>query len=1129
MNTWTDNVFYRGIGHTITHPLFPIPQSDGSNPAPVADPEDYVPLINGSFRIKEININGTTTGLLVEWVSLDDESPKSYVLHGKQIDEDMPPLLYSKNFDEYALFIQFMAEVTSLNDVPSNDTLGTKDSALIGKLVDSLPAINADITANNAAQAASPPPPPMQGGKKFYRIRKFFTDSDQDGLQDHIEAQQGLNMWNWDSDGDGISDSQDQNPLVNDAIADPDGSGLPSSLDNGLLARYDFEVLGSGTFTDKSGNNQHATANGNTAVDSLGMVSRAAKLGGSGYLSAASMLHGHANHSLSFWICPEKDSILNSNGSYRTIHATTALSTGVAQSRFFGVCKSNGNEVWVLGDYQWNYNGGSPTSSITGLNWTMPLGSSDSGKWHHVVTVQSGNTAKVYVDGIEVVSGALAAIPPPAGINATTNFIVGRTLPASSVTQFEGKIDRMRVYGRALSAAEVTLIHNQDVDHDGLHDRGEVKSLLWRDTNGDGIRTNAESSYLINPFRHDPASSDHDGDGLSSLDEQNTHGTDMTNPDSDKDLIPDGWEVDSGLNPLLNDASGDPDGDTVTNINEYVYKADPQLSDTDGDTTDDSTEISQGSNPHDDSDGGNPIPPEEKLTIKIGVGDRSGSESEDYVMNIFRLNPETGAEEPFYTLRSGGHGQYEEETLSIFKKSDTYAFQIDWQSTSGTNSGDANNPEGADYDYTFVVEPQNDDTGTLVDQYDPDLKRADADKPIGGEKNDVDDFPQSVESKEIRRVPIQFLVPVVDANGKEVKPKKRVVAKELKVGKLLGGQAVGIDLNLDKDVDRFYIKVEGLDPNAVVSVKLGTEHPTPEYADNFTEIELKYSASKKYHISTSQLLVSDTTDDVYTQASVTFPEDDIVADNTKNDRTHIVALGGTVKINKYIVDGVEKNLNVKLPVKVRRKIDVKVINLKKPDGTLLVPAQKITADIKAMKECLAQIGIQANVVTVQKDIPAGVDMSNGLQIPDLPDPNAPPQVPAMTDEETALLDGVATAVINDLEVVYVPQISDISTPNEISSLGYAYNPSRFTNPAHTKYHNTLIVAGNAKLYVHAHELGHILLDDEHHHNHGADDASNLMSVSVNQGNLTTTDGSKRLSQEQETRMYENPLVKPINN
>lgn len=752
LNQWTEDILYRGIGHTITHPLFPIPQNDGSNTSSVANPKDYVPPIVGNFRIKEITINGSTTGLLVAWVSLDDEQPKAYVLYGKQIDEDLPPLLYSQNFDNYLFYINFTGEITHANDVPPNSTLGTHDAALIGKLVDSLPAINAEITANTAAQAAAPPIPPMVGGKKFYRIRKIFIDSDGDSLLDHVEHMQGLNMWSNDTDGDGLKDNEDSNPLVNDAVADPDNAGLDVSLSNGLLARYDFEVLGGGTFTDKSGNDRHATANGDTTVDTLGMVSRAAKFGSSGYLSASSILHGQSNHSESFWICSEKDSIQNSNGNWRTIHATTAISTGTAQSRFFGVRRLNGNETWVLGDYRWDYNGGSPTSSITGLNWTLPLGTSDSGKWHHIVTVQAGNTAKVYMDGVEVASGALSAIPAPASINAVTNFIVGRTLPASSVTQFVGKIDRMRIYSRALSAAEVTQILHQDIDRDGLHDRTEQRSLLWRDSNGDGIKANAECFYTANPFRWDSETTDHDSDGLSSLSEQNTHGTDIANPDSDGDLIPDGFEANNGLNPTdPSDANGDDDNDNVSNINEYIYKSDPQLSDSDGDNTHDDVEISQGSNPHDASDNGDPIPPEEKLTIKIGVGDQSGSESEDYVMNIFRLNPETGEEEPFYTLRSGGHGQYTEKTLSIFRKSDNYTFQIDWQSSNLGSSEDSNNPEGPDYDYTFIVEPQNDDNGFLVDRYDPRIKRSDQGDSIGGDKNDVENFPNMVELMRIAR------------------------------------------------------------------------------------------------------------------------------------------------------------------------------------------------------------------------------------------------------------------------------------------------------------------------------------------------------------------------------------------
>ncbi len=75
-------------------------------------------------------------------------------------------------------------------------------------------------------------------------------------------------------------------------------------------------------------------------------------------------------------------------------------------------------------------------------------------------------------------------------------------------------------------------------------------------------------------------SPDSDADGLTDVDEVNIYGTDPNNPDTDGDGLPDGWEVQNSLSPLSSfgddGASGDPDGDAYTNIQEYQGGSDPQ-------------------------------------------------------------------------------------------------------------------------------------------------------------------------------------------------------------------------------------------------------------------------------------------------------------------------------------------------------------------------------------------------------------------------------------------------------------------------------------------------------------------------------------------------------------------------
>ena len=69
--------------------------------------------------------------------------------------------------------------------------------------------------------------------------------------------------------------------------------------------------------------------------------------------------------------------------------------------------------------------------------------------------------------------------------------------------------------------------------------------------------------------------SDADNDGLIDIVELLVLETDWQNADTDDDGIPDGWEVDYDLDPIVNDSLDDPDNDGLNNLEEYKRGSDP--------------------------------------------------------------------------------------------------------------------------------------------------------------------------------------------------------------------------------------------------------------------------------------------------------------------------------------------------------------------------------------------------------------------------------------------------------------------------------------------------------------------------------------------------------------------------
>lgn len=103
------------------------------------------------------------------------------------------------------------------------------------------------------------------------------------------------------------------------------------------------------------------------------------------------------------------------------------------------------------------------------------------------------------------------------------------------------------------------------------------------DSDEDGLLDSWEIEYFGN-ITYYGSSEDPDGDELTNLEEFNSN-TNPTIADTDDDGMVDGWEVTNSLDPNnKNDAAADPDKDGSPNLDEYIHGTDPNDSNDTGPT-----------------------------------------------------------------------------------------------------------------------------------------------------------------------------------------------------------------------------------------------------------------------------------------------------------------------------------------------------------------------------------------------------------------------------------------------------------------------------------------------------------------------------------------------------------------
>jgi len=236
-------------------------------------------------------------------------------------------------------------------------------------------------------------------------------------------------------------------------------------LDDAEALRYTFEdtILG----TDASGNGNTAAINGPTKTtgkfdSSVGLGSGLKFANAGDYVNIPNkIIPGPGSEfSTSMWFYQEL--------------------AGTAPQIFMG--ESSQTDGFYFG----TANGGASPNydDIQFGNWITNVGTwaVGPGQWHHVVGVSRKDGADLYFDGVKYSTGT-----PLSYANNPDSFVLGRKNATLPDGQFRGALDEVRVYNRALSAADVSSLNVKNVTSDwaGIYAKAQLDGtdIIFTDSN----------------------------------------------------------------------------------------------------------------------------------------------------------------------------------------------------------------------------------------------------------------------------------------------------------------------------------------------------------------------------------------------------------------------------------------------------------------------------------------------------------------------------------------------------------------------------------------------------------------------------------------------------------------------
>jgi len=203
--------------------------------------------------------------------------------------------------------------------------------------------------------------------------------------------------------------------------------------DTSCLATYRLN----GDATDLSGN-YNGTATDVTYV--TGQFGDAGSFNGtSSFINANAKIPASLNFSLSFWIKTTSSSLhflFDTKSGYTTNGWRISIDSGAIK-----------------------YAEGNGVDNATAQ--TSPLSTYDDGNWHNVcITRVAGGTVNMYIDNTAVITDGSVGTYYMTSSVWQNNLYIGR-YSAGGSSYFNGDIDQVRIFDRAITSTEVTTLYNE--------------------------------------------------------------------------------------------------------------------------------------------------------------------------------------------------------------------------------------------------------------------------------------------------------------------------------------------------------------------------------------------------------------------------------------------------------------------------------------------------------------------------------------------------------------------------------------------------------------------------------------------------------------------------------------------